>query len=146
MREQLATETHFERIEGVDVSESLFYDRAAFIEVARTGVPGDVVKQAVRVLGYRELFVRLLDTTTGNLNRFYQRKALSQAQSEGLLDTLRVFSKAIAVFGDLARARDWMSAVIPALGAQSPIDLCDTFEGRDLVQEALRKIEYGEFA
>ncbi len=146
MPAQPVIDTRFERIEGIDVSESLFSDHAAFIQATRQGVAGDVVKQAVGVLGHRELFVRLLETTTGNLNRFYRRKALSQAQSESLLDTLRVYSKAIAVFGDLATSIEWMSAVIPALGAQSPIDLCDTFEGRNLVQGALRKIEYGEFA
>ncbi len=142
----METTVDFRRIEGIDIPESVFSDPAAFIRIARQGLPGGVVKQAVGVLGHRDLFVRLLETTAGNLNRFYRRKALNQSQSEGLLDILRVFSKAISVFGDADRAREWLNSAVPALGGQSPIELCDTFAGRDMVQGALRKIEYGEFA
>ena len=136
----------FERIPGVDISEVLFGDPAAFIQATRQGLPGEIVKQIVDAVGCRDLFVRIMGTTAGNLNRFYRRKALTGAQTEGLLDTLRVFSTAIAVFGDLDIAKEWMHSIVPALGSQAPIDLCDTFKGRDLVQAALRKIEYGEFA
>ena len=135
-----------EHIPGVGISDALFGNPAAFIQATRQGLPGEIVKQAVDAVGCRDLFVRLMGTTAGNLNRCYRRKALSQAQTEGLLDTLRVFSKAIAVFGDLHKAKEWMHAIVPALGSQTPVDLCDTFEGRSLVQGALRKIEYGEFA
>ena len=142
----LQPQFEFERIQGVDVSATLFGDPVAFVMAARRGLSGDVVRQAVGVLGCRELFVGLMGTTSGNLNRFYRRKTLSQAQSEALLDTLRVFSKAIAAFGNLDKAREWMNSTIPTLGSQRPVDLCDTFEGRNLVRTVLRKIEYGEFA
>lgn len=135
----------FANLTGIDVSVALFDDPVAFILAARGGLPGRVVKQAVGVLGCRDLFVKLMGTTPGNLNRFYTRKALDQAQSEGVLETLRVFSKAAAVLGGLDGAREWMNSTIPALGHQTPVDLCDTREGRGLVQEALWKIEYGEF-
>ncbi|MGL5795707.1 MAG: antitoxin Xre/MbcA/ParS toxin-binding domain-containing protein [Waterburya sp.] len=32
------------------------------------------------------------------------------------------------------------------MAGEYPINLCDTFEGRKLVREALRAIEYGEFS
>ena len=132
-------------IEGVDVSVAAFVDRSAFIDAARTGLSGQVVKQAVDVVGDRDLIVRLVGTTSGNLHRVYRRKALGQAQSEALLDTLRVFYRAESAFEGLDRAREWLDTVLPALGGQRPIDLCDTFEGRRLVQDAIQKIEYGEF-
>ena len=132
-------------IEGIDVSAAALVDRSAFIEAVRTGLRGEVVKQTLDVVGYRELLVRLLGTTSGNLHRVYRRKALGQAQSEALLDTLRVFGYAEQTFGGLVRAREWLEMVLPALGGQRPIDLCDTFEGRRLVQDAIRRIEYGEF-
>ncbi|MGI9286849.1 MAG: antitoxin Xre/MbcA/ParS toxin-binding domain-containing protein [Pseudomonadales bacterium] len=134
----------FAAIQGVAVPAAVFADHATFIEATRTGLPGAVVKQAVDALGHRDLFVRLLETTTGNLSRFYRRKALNAYHSEGILDTLRVFSKAIRVFDDPDIACEWLDTRIPALGGQRPITLCDTFEGRDMVQTALRKIEYGE--
>ena len=132
-------------IEGIGVSAAILDDRAAFMEAIRTGVSGEVVKQALDVVGNRELFVRLLGTTSGNLHRIYRRKALGQAQSEALLDTLRVFGYAEQAFGNLATAREWLETALPALAGQRPIDLCDSFEGRRLVKDAIRRIECGEF-
>ena len=132
-------------MEGIDVSPVALVDQSAFIRAARRGLPGNVVRQAVGLLGHRELFVRLLGTTAGNLNRYYRRETLGQAQSEALLDTLRLVSEAAVTFGDLERASEWLDTALPGLGGQRPIDLCDTFEGRGLVRNAIRRIEYGEF-
>ena len=135
----------FRGVEGIEIPPAVFNDRAAFVEAARRGLPGAVIKQAVQALGHRELFVRLLGTTPGNLNRFYRRRTLAPAQSEALLDVLRVFVRAASVFGSRERGNEWLVTLVPALGDQRPVDLCDTFEGRTLVREALRKIEYGEY-
>ena len=70
-------------IEGINIPTLVFTDRVSLIQVARRGLPGEVLKQAVGILGHREVFVRLLETTGGNLSRFYRRKALSPSQSEG---------------------------------------------------------------
>lgn len=133
-------------IEGIDIPATVFSDRNSLIQAARKGLPGDVIRQAVRILGHREVFVRLLETTGGNLNRYYRRKALSPVQSEALLDLLCVFARAITVFGAIGSAREWLETPLPALGGDSPLEMCDTFAGRALVQGALNKIEYGEFA
>lgn len=135
----------FQGIEGIDIPPATFEDHSAFLKAARRGLPGTVVKQAVKALGHREVFVRMLGTTPGNLNRFYRRKLLPPTQSEALLDLVRVFGRAASVFGDQESGGEWLVTRIPALGGQRPVDLCDTFEGRTLVREALRKIEFGEF-
>ena len=132
-------------IEGIAVSAAALVDPSAYIETVRTGLSGEVVKQTVDVIGYRDLVVRLVGTTSANLHRIYRRKALGQAQSEALLDTLRVFGHAESAFAGLVPAREWLETALPALGGQRPIDLCDTFEGRRLVRDAIRRIEYGEF-
>ena len=137
--------TEFAAIQGIKVPPAVFSDNETFIEATRKGLSGEIVKQAVDALGHRDLFVRLLETTTGNLSRFYRRKTLNTYHSEGILDTLRLFSKANSVFGDPDVTREWMDTALPALGGRTPISLCDTFAGRSLVQVALRKIEYGEF-
>lgn len=140
-----AAAVSFADVEGIEVPPAVFDDRSAFVEAARRGLPGAVVKQAVQALGHRDLFVRLLGTTPGNLNRFYRRRTLAPAQSEALLDVLRVFVRAASAFGSRERGNEWLVTPVPALGGQRPVDLCDTFEGRTLVREALRKIEFGEF-
>ncbi len=132
-------------LRGIDVPPAALADRSAFVEAVRAGLPGEVVKQTVDVVGYRDLVVRLVGTTSANLHRVYRRKALAQAQSEALLDTLRVFSRAEQAFAGLVRAHEWLGTALPALGGERPIDLCDTFEGRRQVRDTLRRIEHGEF-
>ena len=132
-------------IEGIDIPPAAFADSLAFIQAVNLGLSGEVIRQAVDVVGHRELFIRLLGTTSGNLSRLYRRKALGKGPSEALLDLLRVVAGAVAVFGTLGQAAEWLDTEIAALGGQRPIDLCDTFEGRGLVRDAIRKIEYGEF-
>ncbi|MDE2905676.1 MAG: MbcA/ParS/Xre antitoxin family protein [Acidobacteriota bacterium] len=96
-------------------------------------------------ISIRELVLRLVGATSANLHRIYRCKALAQAQSEALLDTLRIFERAERAFAGFAVAREWLETALPAFGGQRPIDLCDTFEGRRRVQDAIRRIERGEF-
>lgn len=134
--------------EGLD--PSVFDDTAEFIRTVRRGVPGSAIKEAIAALGNtpeaRELFVTLLETTSGNLHRYYKRAALGRTESEEVLDTLRLVHYAHDVFGEPEVAADWLRSPIPALAGETPLALCDTFQGRQLVREALRKIEYGEFS
>ena len=130
---------------GIDVPMSAFADTNAFIRAVRKGIPGKVVKQAVNVVGQRDLFVRLVGVSPGNLHRVYQRPSLSAAQSEALLDALWVFHRAETVLRGLEAAQEWLETPLPAMGGQRPIDFCDTFSGRRLVQQAIAKIEHGEF-
>jgi putative toxin-antitoxin system antitoxin component (TIGR02293 family) len=121
-------------------------DEMTFIRTVRSGIPGQVVKEAVELLGNRELFVKLLHTSSANLNRYYRRKALDTVDSEEVLDTLRVYFEACRIWGDPDTAREWLHAPVPALVGERPVDLFDTFEGRQWVRQVLRKIEHGEFS
>jgi putative toxin-antitoxin system antitoxin component (TIGR02293 family) len=135
-----------ELLEKADLPPTLLEDRTAYIQAVRRGISGEIVKQAVQALEERDLFIRLLNTNSANLSRFYRQKPLTKMQSEGILDTLRVFQETIAVFENEKLAKEWLHTSIPALAGEYPINLCDTFEGRKLVCEALRAIEYGEFS
>lgn len=130
---------------GIDVPMSAFGNTNAFIRAVRKGIPGKVVKQAVNVVGQRDLFVRLVGVSPGNLHRVYQRSSLSATQSEAMLDALRVFYRASMVLGGLDVAHEWLETPLPAMGGQRPLDFCDTFSGRRLVQQAIARIEHGEF-
>ena len=69
-----------------------------------------------------------------------------QSQSEALLDTLPVFFRAASVFESPERAREWLETELPALGGRRPVDLCDTVGGRRLVEDAIRRIQHGDFS
>ena len=133
-------------IEGIRIEADLLRNRESFIRVAREGLPGDVARDAVATLGRHELFAKVMHTSPANLSRCYRREFLTPAQSEGLLDTLRLFDYARQVFGAFGKVQAWLDAEVPALGNQRPVELLDTFEGRALVTETLAKIEYGDFS
>ncbi len=132
-------------LQDVNLSPTLLENRREYIQTVRDGIPGTIVKKAIAILGERELFVRLLNTTSGNLHRLYRSSSLSKAHTEGILDTLKVFALAVNVFGEEDLAKEWLHSSLPVLGGEAPINLCDTFEGRKLVRESLTAIEYGEF-
>ena len=129
----------------IDIPMSTFGNTDAFIHAVRKGIPGKVVKQAVEVVGQRDLFVRLAGVSAGNLHRVYKREKLGATQSEALLDALRVFYRASIALGGLDAASEWLETPLPAMAGQRPLDFCDTFNGRRLVQQAIAKIEHGEF-
>ena len=133
-------------MDGIPVDTDVFRNRTSFIRAAREGIPGDVVRDAVATLGRRELFAQVLQTSPANLSRWYHRESLNRTQSEGFLDTLRLFDYAGRVFGVFGKVQAWLDAEVPALGNVRPAELLDTFEGRALVTEALEKIEYGYFS
>ncbi len=132
-------------VQDIDIPSSVFNDQSEYIRFARKGLSGEVLKQAVMLYGHRELFTKLLETSSTNLSRFYKRKSLDEGQSEKILDTINLFLTAERVFGNFELANEWMNSTIPALGNEKPIHLCDTFKGREIVLHALRKIEFGEF-
>lgn len=131
---------------SLGIPEEFLTNQAQFIRFVREGVPGVVVKRAVQIFDNRELFVRILGTTSSNLNRYYRVKNMSRENSEEMLDTIRLYGQATQVFGDLEKAKKWIKTSIPALSCEKPEALFDTFEGRHWVSQILRKIEYGEFA
>jgi putative toxin-antitoxin system antitoxin component (TIGR02293 family) len=133
-------------LENSELSPTILSDRGEYLKAIRQGVSGAIIKEAINELGERDLFISLLETTSANLNRFYHKKKLPRSAAEGVLDTLRVIQDAVSVFGDMAIAHEWLHTSIPALAGEVPINLCDTFEGRKIVKESLKAIEYGEFS
>ena len=132
-------------LHNIDIPLSVFNDQNEYIQLARKGIPGKVLKQVVSSYGHRELFILLLEITPSNLSRYYKKKALDEGQTEKILDTIHLFLTAEKVFGDFDAANKWINSNIPAFGDKKPIELCDTFKGREIVEHVLRKIEFGEF-
>ncbi len=131
--------------DALGLPENALTNQADFIRSVRNGVSGEVVKRAIRVFDNRELFVRILGTTSSNLSRYYRVKKLNRVDSEEMLHTIRLYGQAVDVFGDLEKAKEWIKTPVPALSGEKPEALFDTFEGRNWVAQVLRKIEYGEF-
>jgi putative toxin-antitoxin system antitoxin component (TIGR02293 family) len=132
-------------VKRLHIPANVLSNQAEYISTVRAGIPGEVVKRAIEIIGSREMFVRLLNTTSANLNRYYRKKTLNRVDTEEVLDTIRVFAQALQIWGDVDTAKSWLNTSVPALAGEIPANLFDTFEGRNWVRQVLRKIEYGEF-
>ena len=130
---------------SLGIPVDIMTNHTQFILLVRRGIPGEVVKRAVQMLDNRELFARILGTTSNNISRFYRAKKMDRKNSEVILDIIRLYDKATQIFGDLKKAVEWIKTPLPALSGEKPEAYFDTFEGRRWVSQVLRKIEYGEF-
>jgi putative toxin-antitoxin system antitoxin component (TIGR02293 family) len=128
------------------IPSEIFYNRQVFIDATRKGIPGKWVKEVIRATGLRETFLDILNVSSGNLSRVYQKKALEKDSSEEVLDAVRVISKAQEVWESNEIALQWLNAPVAALGGKQPVELFDTFEGRRWVSQVLSKIEHGDFS
>ncbi len=142
----MKTVTGNDIIQQLNIPVSVMNNQSEYIRTVREGIPGTVVRDAIKIIGNRELFIRLFNTTSANLNRYYHKKLLNRVDSEEVLDTLRIFLEATRIWGDTDHAKTWLNTSIAALAGAKPIDLFDTFEGRNWVRQVLRKIEHGEFS
>lgn len=132
-------------VENVVNTDRALNDKFEYIRMTRHGMSGTVVKEIVGVVG-REISVRVLHTSQNNLARLYRRKALSTTDTESMLDSLKTYNLAERIWGDREAAQEWLNTAIPALAGEKPMDLFDTFEGREWVRQVLRKIETGDFS
>lgn len=129
------------------ISPKVLEEDGAFIQASRLGISGKILQPTIKVLGVRDLIISLLNTDKTNLSKFYHQEHLSPTVSEAILDTLKVFKLAFKVYDqDAKTALKWFNTQIPALSGQVPIDLLDTFKGRELVKDCLMVMEYGDFS
>ncbi len=131
-------------LEEAQIPADALTNRAVYIQVVRRGIPGTAVKVGAKLIS-RSLFIRLFNTSSSNLSRFYRKKSLSPSDSEKVLDIFRVTTQAINLWDDKETAIEWLHTPVPALAGDTPVDLFDTFDGRNWVREVLRKIKFGEY-
>lgn len=119
-------------------------------------VESDMVKVVVKGLptkAYRNLerhvvMVPTLIASETTMRRRLQARSgkFTQDESEKLMRVARVFALATEVFGDEARAKRWFghaSNYLPEQDPVSPMSLCETEPGGRLVEEHLRRAQYG---
>ena len=90
-----------------------------------------------------DVFKKTLKTFT---NYKQHNTLLDSVTSEKLLKLFSLYDKGIVVFGAIEEFNKWMKEPAFGLGNQIPRTLLDTITGIDLVQEELKRIEYGDLA
>jgi putative toxin-antitoxin system antitoxin component (TIGR02293 family) len=115
-----------------------------YLSIVRSRVSGDRLKAITDLIGEEELIARSIGTSS-NLSKSYQTKRLSSAETDNLIDLLRVYIQAAKMYGSLDSAKEWMRSSIPALGGEIPVNMLDSHAGREVVRQALRRMEFGEY-
>lgn len=78
-------------------------------------------------------------------HRRARHESLSLDESDRLARLVRVFDQAVAVLGDAARARTWLSTPKHRFASRTPLALLRTEIGGRLVEEMLGQVEEGMF-
>ncbi|WP_339718689.1 MbcA/ParS/Xre antitoxin family protein [Marinomonas primoryensis] len=115
-----------------------------YLLIVRSRVSGDQLKAITDLIGEKELIARSIGTTS-NLSKSYQTKRLSSTATDNLIDLLRVYILAAKVYESFDLAKEWMRSSIPALGGEIPVNMIDSHAGREVVRQALRRMEFGEY-
>lgn len=120
---------------------------AVLIDVIRGGLTGTWLSELLKIADLKPTLAAALGVDSyEDLAALSQVKALSQAQSEAILDTVMVYLRAVEVWESAEAASSWFHAEVPALAGQRPLAIIDTFEGRKWVREVLEKIDTGTFS
>lgn len=114
------------------------------LSIVRSRVSGDQLKAITDLIEEKELIARSIGTTS-NLSKSYQTKRLSSAETDNLIDLLRVYIQAAKIYGSLDLAKEWMRSSIPTLGGEIPVNMLDLHAGREVVRQVLRRMEFGEY-
>jgi len=126
---------------------------------AKGFAPVDVIQRVVKGLPFSELetlrseideplesLARQLSISRSTLQRRRTERRLSPQESDRVMRFWRLLQHATRVFGDVARARQWLKFPQRGLGAAVPLDYASTEVGAREVENLLGRIDYGVYS
>ena len=138
--------TQFDRaLEHAGFDPAALDDTGRCIALVRERIPASVLHEVAKSLPVADMIPQALNITPAALESESDRAITSQ-QTEALIDLIRTFRTALAIWPETSSARQWFDSPIPALDGQCPTYWIDTFEGRRWVRSTLAKIEDGDFS
>ena len=111
------------------------------------GLPVSALSELVELTGlsWSAVYEIVLPARTLK-HRRAKKQTLTRDESDKLARVARVFDHAMRTFGDLQKARLWMSRPKERFEGRLPVQMLTTDAGSLLVEEMLGQIEYGFFA
>lgn len=116
------------------------------LSLVRNGLPIEMVDKGMELLGVNKSeYARLIGVNVRSL----QRKSkdadarLSPMSSEHVLLLADLLGNSIEYFGDREKALAWLDRKNIALGDVTPLSICDTVAGINVVNATLNKLRYG---
>lgn len=119
-------------------------DHLQVVEVVRAGLPVALVEDAAARLGLSVQDLVGMAVLAGRTVAHSRKQGrFSPQQSDRISRFFRVFQHAVETFGGSERARRWFERPTRPLGNSRPVDLMDTDEGAQLVDDLLTRIDHG---
>ena len=124
------------------------HDNHAMVQRVEEGLPVmDVVKFSKQAGFTNDELAKLINIPA----RTYARRVADKGrlkihEGERAARLMRVFDRAMQLFGTNENVRKWLHAELPALGWRTPIDYAQTEPGAREVENLLGRIEHGVFS
>lgn len=111
----------------------------------RHGIPVSCLKRVSSTLGMdKTQFLATVGMSGIRVERRIRgKRVLTVGAGNILVRVAQVYRSTIEVYGNHELAGQWLQQELIPLGGVSPLSLCDTEFGADLVRKTLRAIEYG---
>jgi len=124
------------------------HDNHAMVQRVEEGLPVmDVVKFSKQAGFTNDELAKLINIPARTYARRVAGKArLTLPEGERAARLMRVFDRALQLFGNNENVRKWLHAELPALGWRTPIDYAQTEPGAREVENLLGRIEHGVFS
>lgn len=121
------------------------HDAAVVIRAVGRGFESAAVTRLAKVMRVSEgAVLEVVDIPRSTFTRRKKAaKRLTSDESDRLYRLTRLLERAVAVLGDEAEARRWISAPKRAFGGASPLIMARTDAGAREVEDLLGRIEYG---
>ena len=117
------------------------------IEQVRRGLPvGELTALQAGLQIPLEQLAGKLAISRATLQRRKTSGRLSADESDKLMRFSRLLRHATEVFGDAAKAREWLKVPQRGLGGAVPLDYAETEIGAREVENLLGRIDYGVYA
>jgi putative toxin-antitoxin system antitoxin component (TIGR02293 family) len=117
------------------------------LETIEAGIPVETMSAFLALSGVDLQAVYQIVIPARTLkHRRSRNEALSRDESDKLARLVRVFDRAVAVFGDKAPALSWLNKPKKRFDNRNPLDMLRTDFGGRMVEEMLGQIDEGMFA
>jgi putative toxin-antitoxin system antitoxin component (TIGR02293 family) len=117
------------------------------LESVEAGVPVETMVHFISAsgVGLKDIYDIVIPARTLK-HRRSQKQPLSRDESDKLARLVRVFDQAVAIFGDVDGARNWLNKPRGRFDQRTPLQMLRTDFGGRLVEEMLGQIDEGMFA
>lgn len=117
------------------------------IKIIENGLPVSTFTKIRSDLGLPDKdLAQIIRVPKSTLAARKKRGRFSFEESERLYRIQRLFTKALAVFGDIESTRKWLKENAYGLGDVSPLEFARTEVGAREVENLLSRIEHGVFS